>query len=49
MEFIAVAVILIFVLLYNKVLDTKSFLNDVSPWVEKLMSFYLELNIKIKT
>ena len=48
MEFIAVAVILIFILLYNKIIDTKKIINDVSPWVKKLMEKDYEFLLRIK-
>lgn len=48
MEFIAVAIILVFVLVYNRVIDTKSFLNDVKPWVRKLMENDYEFLLRVK-
>lgn len=48
MEFIGVAVIIVFIMTYNKVIDTKSFLNEVSPWVRSLMEKDYEFLLRVK-
>ena len=46
--FIAVGVIIIFVFMYNKVFDTKRFINDLSPLFKKLVEedYYFLLRLK---
>ena len=48
MLYVIVAIIVVFIMIYNQVIDTKSFLNDVSPWVKKLMENDYEFLLRIK-
>lgn len=47
-ELIIVAIIIVFVALYNKVIDTKSFIGDVKPLVKKLMEKDYEFLLRVK-
>ena len=46
--FIAVGIIIIFIFIYNKVFDTKRFINDLSPFFSKLVEedYYFLLKIR---
>lgn len=48
MELVIVAVIVIFIALYNQIIDTKSFINDVRPLVRKLMEKDYEFLLRLK-
>lgn len=48
MELVIVAVIVIFIALYNQIIDTKSFISDVKPLVRKLMEKDYEFLLRIK-
>ena len=48
MELILVAAIVIFIALYNQIIDTKSFITDVKPWVKKLMEKDYEFLLRLK-
>ena len=48
MELVIVAVIIIFIALYNQIIDTKSFISDVKPLVRKLMEKDYEFLLRIK-
>ena len=48
MELVIVAVIVIFIALYNQVIDTKSFISDVKPLVRKLMEADYEFLLRVK-
>ena len=37
MELVIVAIIIIFVALYNQIIDTKGFIKDVKPFVRKFI------------
>ena len=43
-----IAVIIIFIALYNQILDTKSFINDIKPLVKNLMEKDYEFLLRIK-
>ena len=47
-ELIIVAIIIVFVAFYNKVIDTKSFIGDVKPLVKKLMEKDYEFLLRVK-
>jgi len=48
MELVIVAVIVIFIALYNQIIDTKSFISDVKPLVRKLMENDYEFLLRVK-
>ena len=48
MELVIVAVIVIFIALYNQIIDTKSFIGDVKPLVKKLMEKDYEFLLRVK-
>ena len=50
MELVIVAIIVIFIALYNNIIDTKGFISDIKPLVEKLMEkdYVFLLRIKYK-
>lgn len=50
MELVIVAVIIIFIVLYNQLIDTKSFINDIKPLVRTLMEkdYVFLLRVKYK-
>ena len=48
MELVIVAVIVIFIALYNQIIDTKSFISDVKPLVRKLMEKDYEFLLRVK-
>ncbi len=48
MELVIVAVIVIFIALYNQIIDTKSFIGDVKPLVRKLMESDYEFLLRLK-
>ena len=48
MELVIVAVIIIFIALYNQIIDTKSFVSDVKPVVKKLMEKDYEFLLRVK-
>ena len=48
MELVIVAVIVIFIALYNQIIDTKSFISDVKPLVKKLMESDYEFLLRVK-
>ena len=48
MELVIVAVIVIFIALYNQIIDTRSFISDVKPLVRKLMEKDYEFLLRIK-
>lgn len=48
MEFVIVAIAVIIIFVYNKIIDTKSFLGQVSPWVRKLMEKDYEFLLRVK-
>jgi len=48
MELVIVAIIVIFIALYNQIIDTKSFISDVKPFVKKLMEKDYEFLLRVK-
>ena len=48
MEFIIVAIAVVIIFLYNQILQPKSIINQVSPWVRKLMEKDYEFLLRIK-
>ena len=48
MELVIVAAIVVFIALYNQIIDTKSFISDVKPLVKKLMESDYEFLLRIK-
>ena len=48
MELVIVAVIVIFIALYNQIIDTKSFIGDIKPLVKKLMESDYEFLLRVK-
>ena len=48
MELVIVAVIIVFVALYNQIIDTKGFIEDVKPLVRKLMESDYEFLLRVK-
>lgn len=48
MEFIIVSIIIVFVLLYNQIIDTKSFLGQVNPILRKLMEKDYEFLLRVR-
>jgi len=48
MELVIVAVIVIFIALYNQIIDTKSFIGDIKPLVRKLMEKDYEFLLRVK-
>ena len=48
MELVIVAVIIIFIALYNQIIDTKGFIEDVKPLVRKLMESDYEFLLRVK-
>lgn len=48
MELVIVAVIIVFIALYNQIIDTKSFISDVKPLVRNLMEKDYEFLLRVK-
>ena len=48
MELVIVAVIVIFIALYNQIIDTKSFIGDIKPLVRKLMESDYEFLLRVR-
>ena len=48
MELVIVAVIVIFIALFNQIIDTKSFISDVKPLVRQLMEKDYEFLLRVK-
>lgn len=48
MELIIVFIIVVFIALYNQLIDTKSFISDIKPWVRKLMEKDYEFLLRVK-
>ena len=48
MEFIIVAVAVILIFMYNKIIDTKGFIGDIKPWVRKFMEKDYEFLLHVK-
>ena len=48
MEFIIVAIAVVIIFLYNQILQPKSIINQVSPWVRKLMEKDYEFLLRVK-
>ena len=48
MELVIVAIIVIFIALYNQIIDTKSFISDVKPIVKNLMEKDYEFLLRVK-
>ena len=48
MELVIVAVIIIFIAIYNQIIDTKGFISDVKPLVKKFMEKDYEFLLRVK-
>ena len=48
MEFLFVAIIIIFIFVYNKLIDTDKFINEVYPMFKKLMEKDYEFLLRVK-
>lgn len=48
MEFVIVAIAVIIIFLYNKIIDTKSFLGEVNPFLRKFMEKDYEFLLRVK-
>ena len=48
MEFLLVAVLLVFIFVYNQILDPKSIIGDINPYVRKLMEKDYEFLLRVK-
>ena len=48
MEFIIVVVLVLFIVIYNKVFDTKSIFSQVNPFLQKLMEKDYEFLLRVK-
>ncbi len=48
MIYLIVAVAILIIFIYNKIIDTKSFLGEVSPWVRRLMESDYEFLLRVR-
>lgn len=48
MELVIVAIIIIFIAAYNKIIDTKSFISDINPTLQKMMEKDYEFLLRVK-